>query len=399
MGAIVNGLTLHGFRAYGATFLIFSDYMKASIRLAALMGIPSIFVFTHDSIGLGEDGPTHQPIEQLAALRATPNVDVVRPAGRQRDGAGVALRARRRRSRPTVMALSRQGLPVLEPRRGPARRDRARRVRAARVLQGRGARPDPDRDRAPRCTSAPRPPTCSRRTGSPRASCPRRASTASPSRTRPTATRCCRRRAARAYLGRGRRHARLGPLGRRRGPRGRDDRLRRVGAAAGPLRALRLHAGGNCRRTAGRWRRDERPAVAGQRAPGRAHRGGHERLARPDPAQPDRVRRARAARRGGLAARRHLEPGDLREGDPRLGRLRRRASSQLAEEGLSAKEIYERIAVKDVQLAADVLRPSGTRPAATTASSRSRSRPISRTTPRHARARRATSGSASTGPT
>ena len=67
--------------------------MKASIRLAALMGIPSTFVFTHDSIGLGEDGPTHQPIEQLAALRATPNVDVVRPAGGERDGAGVAPRA------------------------------------------------------------------------------------------------------------------------------------------------------------------------------------------------------------------------------------------------------------------------------------------------------------------
>ena len=66
MGAIVNGLVLHGFRAFGAAFLIFTDYMKTSIRLAAIMRIPSIFVFTHDSIGLGEDGPTHQPIEQLA---------------------------------------------------------------------------------------------------------------------------------------------------------------------------------------------------------------------------------------------------------------------------------------------------------------------------------------------
>ena len=88
MGAIVNGLVLSGFRAFGATFLIFSDYMKGAIRLAAIMGIPSIFVFTHDSIGLGEDGPTHQPIEQLAALRATPNL-VRRAAGRlQRDRAG-----------------------------------------------------------------------------------------------------------------------------------------------------------------------------------------------------------------------------------------------------------------------------------------------------------------------
>ncbi|HYH58815.1 MAG TPA: transketolase [Thermoleophilaceae bacterium] len=114
MGAVVNGLTLHGFRAYGATFLIFSDYMKASIRLAALMGIPSTFVFTHDSIGLGEDGPTHQPIEQLAALRATPNVDVVRPAGAN-ETALAWRHALKQTDRPTVMALSRQGLPVWNP--------------------------------------------------------------------------------------------------------------------------------------------------------------------------------------------------------------------------------------------------------------------------------------------
>ena len=81
MGAIVNGLTLHGLRAFGAGFFIFSDYMKASLRLAAIMRNPATFVFTHDSIGVGEDGPTHQPIEQLAALRATPNINVVRPAG------------------------------------------------------------------------------------------------------------------------------------------------------------------------------------------------------------------------------------------------------------------------------------------------------------------------------
>ena len=114
MGAVVNGLTLHGFRAYGATFLIFSDYMKASIRLAALMGIPSTFVYTHDSIGLGEDGPTHQPIEQLAALRATPNVDVVRPAGGN-ETARAWRHALRQTDRPTVMALSRQGLPSWNP--------------------------------------------------------------------------------------------------------------------------------------------------------------------------------------------------------------------------------------------------------------------------------------------
>jgi transketolase len=114
MGAIVNGLTLQGFRAYGATFLIFSDYMKAAIRLAAIMRIPSTFVFTHDSIGLGEDGPTHQPIEQLAALRATPNIDVVRPAGFN-ETALAWRHALRQTDRPTVIALSRQGLPVWDP--------------------------------------------------------------------------------------------------------------------------------------------------------------------------------------------------------------------------------------------------------------------------------------------
>jgi transketolase len=114
MGAIVNGLVLHGLRAFGSGFLIFSDYMKGSIRLAALMGIPSTFVFTHDSIGLGEDGPTHQPIEQLATLRATPGLDVVRPAGFN-ETALAWRHALRQTDRPTVLALSRQGLPVWDP--------------------------------------------------------------------------------------------------------------------------------------------------------------------------------------------------------------------------------------------------------------------------------------------
>jgi transketolase len=114
MGAIVNGLTLSGLRAYGAGFLIFSDYMKGAIRLAAIMGIPSTFVFTHDSIGVGEDGPTHQPIEQLATLRATPNIDVVRPAG-YNETALAWRHALRQTDRPTALALSRQGLPVWDP--------------------------------------------------------------------------------------------------------------------------------------------------------------------------------------------------------------------------------------------------------------------------------------------
>jgi transketolase len=114
MGAIVNGLVLHHLRAYGATFLVFSDYMKAAIRLAALMRIPSIFVFTHDSIGLGEDGPTHQPIEQLAMLRAMPNLNLVRPAGANETALAWQF-AIAQSETPTAMALSRQGLPTWDP--------------------------------------------------------------------------------------------------------------------------------------------------------------------------------------------------------------------------------------------------------------------------------------------
>ncbi|CAN5732763.1 transketolase [soil metagenome] len=113
MGAIVNGLSLQGFRAYGATFLIFSDYMRASIRLAALMAMPSIFCFTHDSIGLGEDGTTHQPVEQLVGLRAIPNLYVVRPGDANETALAWQFAISRERS-PTAMALSRQGLPVLD---------------------------------------------------------------------------------------------------------------------------------------------------------------------------------------------------------------------------------------------------------------------------------------------
>ena len=92
MGAIVNGMVLHGLRAFGSTFLIFSDYMKGAMRLSALMGIPSVWVFTHDSIGLGEDGPTHQPIEQLVHLRADAEHERRAAGRRQRDRARVAVR-------------------------------------------------------------------------------------------------------------------------------------------------------------------------------------------------------------------------------------------------------------------------------------------------------------------
>jgi transketolase len=114
MGAVVNGLTLHGFRGYGSTFLIFSDYMKGAIRLSALQKLPSIWVFTHDSIGLGEDGPTHQPIEQLAGLRATPRLNVVRPADANETALGWRF-ALRQTEAPTAFALSRQDLPILDP--------------------------------------------------------------------------------------------------------------------------------------------------------------------------------------------------------------------------------------------------------------------------------------------
>ncbi len=114
MGAIVNGLSLHGFRAYGATFLTFSDYMRGAVRLSALMKLPAIWIYTHDSIGLGEDGPTHQPVEHLAGLRAIPRLNLVRPA----DANETALAWRfalRSHEAPTAFALSRQNLPILDP--------------------------------------------------------------------------------------------------------------------------------------------------------------------------------------------------------------------------------------------------------------------------------------------
>jgi transketolase len=114
MGAIVNGLCLHGLKAFGSTFFTFSDYMKGAIRLAALMHLPAIHVFTHDSIGLGEDGPTHQPVEQLAHLRATPNLYMVRPAGANETALAWRF-AIEQTATPVALALSRQGLPVWNP--------------------------------------------------------------------------------------------------------------------------------------------------------------------------------------------------------------------------------------------------------------------------------------------
>ena len=112
MGSIINGIVLHGnTRAYGGTFLIFSDYMRPAIRLAALMKVPSIYVWTHDSVALGEDGPTHQPIEQLATLRAIPGFDMVRP-GDATETAWAWKTILERRNGPAGIALSRQNIPV-----------------------------------------------------------------------------------------------------------------------------------------------------------------------------------------------------------------------------------------------------------------------------------------------
>ncbi len=113
MGAILNGLALHkGFRVFGGTFLVFCDYMKPAIRLAAMMGLPVIYVFTHDSIGVGEDGPTHQPIEHLASLRVIPNLNVIRPADANETVAAWAA-ALKRQDGPTALILTRQNVPTL----------------------------------------------------------------------------------------------------------------------------------------------------------------------------------------------------------------------------------------------------------------------------------------------
>ncbi|HEU5161514.1 MAG TPA: transketolase C-terminal domain-containing protein, partial [Thermoanaerobaculia bacterium] len=133
MGAAVNGMVLYGcWRAYGGTFLIFSDYMRPSVRLAALMSIPSIFVYTHDSVFLGEDGPTHQPVEHLFALRMIPNLHVFRPADGAEVGAAWA-HALARNDGPTALSLTRQKIERIER---PAGFDAKRILRGAYVVDG-----------------------------------------------------------------------------------------------------------------------------------------------------------------------------------------------------------------------------------------------------------------------
>jgi transketolase len=121
MGAIANGMALHStFIPYTATFLIFSDYMRPSIRLAALMNTHVIFVFTHDSIGLGEDGPTHQPIEQLMSLRTIPNLTVIRPADANETSVAWGLAIENKG--PMALAFTRQKLPILDPKKYPIKK-------------------------------------------------------------------------------------------------------------------------------------------------------------------------------------------------------------------------------------------------------------------------------------
>jgi transketolase len=120
MASILNGILLHGLtRAFVGTFLIFSDYMRPAVRLAALMKLPALYVWTHDSIGLGEDGPTHQPVEQLSSLRAIPGLDVIRPADAH-ETAWAWKTMIERRTHPAGIALTRQAVPVLSRGDGDA---------------------------------------------------------------------------------------------------------------------------------------------------------------------------------------------------------------------------------------------------------------------------------------
>lgn len=114
MGAAMNGMALHGgLQVYGGTFFVFSDYLRPAIRLAALMNLPVTYVFTHDSIAVGEDGPTHEPIEQLPSLRTMPNLSVIRPADGNETAAAWKL-ALTSKDKPTALVLTRQGLPTIK---------------------------------------------------------------------------------------------------------------------------------------------------------------------------------------------------------------------------------------------------------------------------------------------
>jgi transketolase len=140
MGAILNGISLSGHsRVFGGTFLVFSDYMRPSVRLAALMGIAPIYVWTHDSVALGEDGPTHQPIEHLNALRLIPNLDIVRPADAN-ETSQAWLQVLKNKNNPAGIVLTRQGLPVLDRSEGFGQADQV--SKGAYVYAGQDDKPD-----------------------------------------------------------------------------------------------------------------------------------------------------------------------------------------------------------------------------------------------------------------
>jgi transketolase len=143
-GAIMNGIALHGgFIPFGATFLTFSDYSRNALRMAALMKIRSLFVFTHDSIGLGEDGPTHQSVEHVSSLRLIPNLDNWRPCDTV-ESLVAWEQAVKRKDGPSTLIFSRQNLPFMERDAATVAERRARRLRAARRAEREG---DPDRHR------------------------------------------------------------------------------------------------------------------------------------------------------------------------------------------------------------------------------------------------------------
>ena len=188
--AISNGMSLTKLRPLWSTYLTFSDYARPAIRLSSLMELPVVHVFTHDSIGLGEDGPTHQPVEQIASLRAIPGLDVIRPADANEVAEAWRL-AIDRHHQPVALILTRQDVPRLRPHQVRLRRGRApRRLRARRPARRR-PRGDPDRHRLRGRAGARRARGAARRRD-PLAcvSCP--AGSSSTARTRPTATRSCR---------------------------------------------------------------------------------------------------------------------------------------------------------------------------------------------------------------
>ena len=334
MGAIVNGMNLHYLRAFGATFFTFSDYMRGSIRLAALMHLRSIFVFTHDSIGLGEDGPTHQPIEQLAGLRAMPVLRVVRPAGANETALAWHY-AIKSTDHPTALVLSRQGIPTWNPSAIPA--DAI--DRGAYVLRYSFNEPDP-------------PDLILIATGTELHICARAADTleAEGIATRLVSMPCMENFAAQdaeyrdqgapaagsgTRLARSGGHVRLASVGRRARRGDRDARVRRVRSGRRSVQALWFHPRTRRRRREGGRqaralersrleRRDQREHHHRAQSPVVSdNRGGRQRVARPDSPFDGGRGRAGADGRGGVAARRHLESLDLREGDPRVDRLRR----------------------------------------------------------------------------